>query len=149
MFITLPTDFQGRMTRGTDAMNMAGVPQTLGTWFEFNWEISTDFTGAWADISLIRGCDVGMMTWCMDGTGNWKGFTYDIMANAPAVSFVAKPDGTKCLSPTEDGGIDDTTDAYELTAVGPTYAYIDDAHGSPVVFSTNGRLGIYAPAGLI
>jgi len=38
VFITLPSNFQGRMTRGTDALNLNGSPNLLGTWFEFNWQ---------------------------------------------------------------------------------------------------------------
>jgi hypothetical protein len=106
-------------------MNLAHVPNLLGTWFEFNWSGG----GIWGDISLIRGCDQGILMWSEDGSGAWKGFTQDILANAPVGAWAQKPDGNWCLAPTEDGN--SIVLNYELSAVGPEYAYIDDSHGSP------------------
>lgn len=52
VFLSVYAGFQGRLTRGNDAMNLAGVPQLLGSWFEF----SLDASGVmWADVSLIKG----------------------------------------------------------------------------------------------
>lgn len=145
-FVSLYAGFQGRVTRGTDAMNLAGSPQLLGTWFEISW----DSNGAiWGDVSLIRGCDGGVLIWSTDGSGSWKGFTQDILANAPSGAWAQKSDGTWVLAPTEGDAAGLTTDAYELTAVGPEYAYIDDAHGNPTISSSNGRFGVYFDPGTI
>lgn len=129
-FITLPSNFQGRMTRGNDAMNLAGVPNLLGTWFEFNWQPD----GIWGDISLIQGCDQGMLMFSTDGSGAWKGFTQDILANAPVGAWAQKPSGSWCLAPTEGPNADLITRDYELWAVGAENAYVDDAHGNPGEF---------------
>ncbi|KAN0104877.1 hypothetical protein V8E51_010622 [Hyaloscypha variabilis] len=139
-YITLPSNFAGRITRGTDAMNLAGVPNLLGTWFEFNWQPDG---WIWGDISLIRGCDQGVLLWTTDGSGAWKGFTQDILANAPVGAWAEKPDGTWVLAPTEGPTADAITLDYELSAVGAEYAYLDDSHGSPVIAGTNGFFATY------
>ena len=145
-FISLYAGFQGRITRGTDAMNLAGVPQLLGTWFEFSW----DGAGViWGDVSLIRGCDGGVLMWSTDGSGAWKGFTQDILANAPVGAWAVKPDGTWVLAPTEGPTADIITLNYELSAVGAEYVFVDDSHGSPVISSNNGRFGVYFDPGTI
>jgi len=79
------------MQRGTDAEMLTGRPQTLGTWFEFNWTNGV----AWADISLIRGCDGPMAVYSLDGSEASKGWRYPILDSAPAAGFVAKPE---CVS---------------------------------------------------
>jgi hypothetical protein len=130
----------------TDAMNLAGVPQLLGTWFKFNWRPDGSI---WGDVSLIRGCDQGVLIWSTDGSGAWKGFTQDILANAPVGAWAEKPDGTWVLAPTEGPTADVITLNYELSAVGAQYAYIDDSHGSPVITSSNGVFGAYFDPGTI
>lgn len=118
------------MTRGTDAMNLNGSPNLLGTWFEFNWHDGA----AWGDISLIQGCDQGMLMWSMDGSGAWKGFTQDILANAPVGAWAQKPDGHWCLAPNEGPTADPITTQYELDVVGAGNAYINDAYGNPGMY---------------
>ena len=145
-FVSLYAGFQGRITRGTDAINLAGIPQLLGTWFEFSWDASGVI---WGDVSLIRGCDGGVLMWSTDGSGAWKGFTQDILSNAPVGAWAEKPDGTWVLAPTEGPTADTITLNYELGAVGAEYAYIDDSHGSPVISSANGRFGVYFDPGTI
>lgn len=127
-------------------MNLAGVPQLLGTWFEFNWQPDGSI---WGDISLIRGCDQGVLMWSTDGSGAWKGFTQDILANAPVGAWAEKPDGTWVLAPTVGPTADSITDSYELGAVGAEYAFIDNDHGSPVITSANGLFATYWDPGTI
>lgn len=79
----------------------------------------------------------------------WKGFTQDILANAPVGAWAEKPDGAWVLAPTEGPTADEITLNYELSAVGAEYAYIDDSHGSPAISSTNGRFGVYYDPGAI
>jgi hypothetical protein len=98
-FVSLPSDFQGRVTRGVDAYNLNGHTQNLATWFE----ISFDSAGwMWADISLIRGCDGSALIWSTDGSGAWKGFTQWILDGAPTGAYDEKNDGQwvlKCKCP--------------------------------------------------
>lgn len=52
VFLSVPALFEGRLTRGNDAMNLAGVPNLLGSWFEFNVD---KYNVMWGDVSLIKG----------------------------------------------------------------------------------------------
>jgi hypothetical protein len=70
-YISLPVSFQGRVTRGVNAYNLDGQPQMLATWLE----VSFDANGwIWGDVSLIRGCDGGVILGSTDGSNAWKGF---------------------------------------------------------------------------
>lgn len=145
-FVSLPADFQGRVTRGVDAYNLNGSPQTLASWFE----ISYDNQGwGWADLSLIRGCDGGVLLWSIDGSSAWKGFTQWILDGAPTGAYDMKNDGQWVLKYTEnaDGSINTIPRDWYISKVGVDYAYVDDYHGNPVISSTNGRFGTYWPAG--
>ncbi|KAK6075049.1 hypothetical protein SCUP234_07520 [Seiridium cupressi] len=145
-FVSLPADFQGRVTRGVDAYNLNGSPQMLASWFE----ISFDSNGwGWADLSLIRGCDGSVLLWSTDGSGGWKGFTQWILDGAPTGAYDMKNDGQWVLKYTEntDGSINTIPRDWFIAQVGADYAYVDDSHGSPVIASTNGRFGTYWPAG--
>lgn len=145
-FVSLPADFQGRITRGVDAYNLNGSPQLLATWFE----ISYDSAGVgWADASLIRGCDGAVLLWSVDGSGAWKGFTQWILDGAPTGAYDMKNDGQWVLKYTEnsDGSINTIPRDWFISKVGADYAYVDDYHGNPVIASSNGRFGTYWPAG--
>lgn len=145
-FVSLYSRFEGRITRGTDALNLAGVPQLLGTWFEFNWDAQGVI---WGDVSLIRGCDGAVLMWSTDGSGAWKGFLQDVLAGAPGNAFASKPDGTRVLGPTEGPTANAAAKNYELSAVGAGNAYIDDSHGNPVINSQNGRFKVWFDPGRI
>jgi hypothetical protein len=139
-FVSLPSDFQGRVTRGVDAYNLDGSAQTLASWFE----ISFDSAGtAWADLSLIRGCDGAVLLWSTDGSGSWKGFTQWILDGAPTGAYDMKNDGQWVLKYTEntDGSINTVPRDWFISEVGVDYAYVDDYHGNPVISSSDGRFG--------
>ncbi|KAN0091865.1 hypothetical protein V8E51_017712 [Hyaloscypha variabilis] len=63
-FVSLPHNFQGRVTRGTDALNLQGQSQWLGTWFECSFDPSParqerQFSENWC-LSQVQGkayCD--------------------------------------------------------------------------------------------
>ncbi|KAH8668442.1 hypothetical protein BX600DRAFT_480677 [Xylariales sp. PMI_506] len=145
VFVSLPSDFQGRATRGVDAYNLDGQPQLLASWFEFSF----DSAGIWGDISLIRGCDGAVFMWATDGSAAWKGFTQDILDGAPSGAYATKSDGQSVIMNTEnlDGSINTIPRDWDLNQVGAEYVYVDDEHGSPVILSTNGRFGTWWPAG--
>ncbi|KAH8908293.1 hypothetical protein BR93DRAFT_950223 [Coniochaeta sp. PMI_546] len=145
-FVSLPDGFEGRIVRGVDSSMLNGQPQLLASWFE----ISYDGAGVgWADVSLIRGCDGGVLTWSLDNSGAWKGFTQWILDGAPTGAYDMKNDGQWVLKYTEngDGSINTIPRDWEIQKVGVNYVYVDDSHGSPVIASANGRFGTYWPAG--
>ncbi|KAH8649237.1 hypothetical protein BX600DRAFT_442499 [Xylariales sp. PMI_506] len=141
-FFDLPSDFQGRITRGSDAYNLQGEAQLLGTWIEFSWDANN---WVWADISVIRGNDGGAVVLSTDGSNVYRGFTSDVVATAPSDVLAQKSDGQWVINYTEDfytADINPLPDSYELSVLDPAAVYIDDSHGSPVITSTNGRLQV-------
>jgi hypothetical protein len=137
-FIQLPGNFQGRITRGTDDMNLNGSPQLLGTWMEFSFDPSGN-GWLWGDVSLIRGYD-GAVSFCAtDGSNECRGFSQDILPGAPDSAKAYKPNGAPDLAPTEDGNWD--SDNWCLQNV-QSVAYCDDSHGSPDIVSTNGAFDV-------
>lgn len=145
-FVSLAPRFEGRVTRGVDAWNLAGAPQTLASWLE----LTVDEGGwAWTDLSLIRGCDGGAVVWATDGSRAWKGFAHPVLEGAPAEAYARKDDGAWILreSTNWDGTINEAVRDWELLQVGADHAFVDDYHGWPIITSTNGRLGTFWPAG--
>lgn len=136
------------MTRGQDAYNLDGSTQMLATWFEFSFDSAN---WMWADVSLIRGCDGGALIWSLDTSGGWKGFTQWILDGAPEGAYDMKTDGQWVLKYTEnaDTSVNTIPRDWEIEQVGAEYVYVDDSHGSPVIASTNGRMGSYWPAGRV
>lgn len=145
-FVSFPDGFEGRIQRGVDNTMLNGQAHWLGSWYEFSW----DGNGVgWSDVSLIRGCDGGILTWSLDNSGAWKGFTQWILDGAPSGAYTEKDDGIWVLGATEaiGGAINTLPRDWEIQQVGAQYVYVDDSHGSPVIASSNGRFGTYWPAG--
>ncbi|KAK4061652.1 uncharacterized protein Triagg1_10194 [Trichoderma aggressivum f. europaeum] len=145
-FVSFPDGWEGRIQRGVDATMLNGQAHWLGTWFEFSWDANG---WGWSDVSLIRGCDGPVLVSSQDGSGAWKGFTQDILSNAPSNALDTKDDGQRVLAATEfiGGAINTPPRDWELQQVGSQYVYVDDSHGSPVIAATNGRFGTTWPAG--
>jgi len=144
VFLSVPSGFQGRITRGTDAMNLGGVPNLLGSWFEFSMDPIVPTT-MWADVSLIKGCDGPLTIANTDGQNLKRGFSQDIVDDGPTGAYQQRSDGNWVLGYTEAlGSIPANTIAlnWELEQVGASNAYLDDAHGSPVIDSLNGRFEV-------
>jgi hypothetical protein len=145
-FVSFPAGFAGRVQRGVDQYMLNGQPDTLGSWLEIGW----DQNGViWGDVSLIRGCDGGILMWSLDNSGAWKGFTQWILDGAPQGAYDMKTDGQWVIMATEalNKAINTIPRDWDLQEVGAEYAYVDDSHGSPVISSSNGRFGTYWPAG--
>lgn len=145
-FLSLPSDFKGRVIRGVDVYNLNGQPQMLATWFE----ISFDSAGwAWGDVSLIRGCDGAVLMWSLDGSGAWKGSTQWVLDGAPTGAYDMKNDGQWVIKYTEnrDGSVNTIPRDWDINQIGVDYVYVDDYNGDPVITSTNGRFGTYWPDG--
>lgn len=147
-FISLPAGFQGRVTRGTDAMNLDGQPHLLGTWLELSFDPSNPNL-LWGDVSLIQDCDGGILMWSLDGSGSWKGFTKDVLADASAGAWAMKSDGTWVLGPGEGPTANPVTTQYLLNTVGADAVYVNDAHGNPVITTSNGRYGVWMDGGRV
>jgi hypothetical protein len=145
-FVSFPDGFAGRIQRGVDQYMLNGQSQWLGSWFEVSW----DGNGVgWSDVSLIRGCDGGVLVWSLDNSGAWKGFTQWILDGAPSAAYDEKSDGQWVLAATEfiGGAINTPPRDWELQQVGSQYVYVDDSHGSPVIATQNGRFATYWPDG--
>ncbi|OTB02985.1 hypothetical protein M426DRAFT_188734 [Hypoxylon sp. CI-4A] len=142
-FIALPSNFAGRVVRGTEAVNLDGAAHLLGTWLELT--LGADVGGeekAYADVSLIRGCDGAVAVAAADGTGASTGFDDDgILDDAPEDAYEMKDSGAKVLKATEDAvaAVVDVVRDYLAERLGFDQAYIDDYHGDPVICSSNGR----------
>lgn len=121
-FVSLPSDFQGRIVRGVDAYNLDGEPQLLATWLEITMTDGIMYT----DISLIRGCDGASLIWSLDGSGAWKGFTQWILDGAPTGAYDEKNDGQWVLAATEgaDAVVNTIPRDWEIAEVGADYVYV-------------------------
>ncbi|KAI1079028.1 hypothetical protein F5B20DRAFT_591029 [Whalleya microplaca] len=140
-FIALPDLFQGRIVRGTDAVNLDGKAHLLGTWLEF----TLDKTGkGYADVSLIRGCDGAVTVKALDGTNASTGFQKWLFDNVPADALETKPSGSQAIKATEGAAsvIVSAPRDYLAGQLGYGQAYIDDYHGDPVICSSNERFGV-------
>ncbi|KAI0803352.1 hypothetical protein GGR55DRAFT_397134 [Xylaria sp. FL0064] len=148
-YVQVPALWEGRVTRGTDKLNLAGVPRPLGTWFEF----SLDKYGViWGDVSLIRGTDGAVALWSTDDmTRRRTGFRQWVLDGAPKGAYSKKADGKKVIGPTEgkDAVIRPVPRNWVLKKVGAKHAYVDDSHAKPVINSNNGRFGVWFGRGRV
>ncbi|KAI1375330.1 hypothetical protein F4677DRAFT_134798 [Hypoxylon crocopeplum] len=142
-FVSLPAQFQGRVVRGTEAVNLDGKAHWLGTWLEIGLDVAPAPTGkGWADVSLIRGCDGAVSIAALDGTGAATGFSdARILDDAPAAVLQAKDSGAKVVQATEGllSVVVASARDYLAGRLGYGKAYIDDYHGNPVICSVNKR----------
>ncbi|KAI1412476.1 hypothetical protein F5Y13DRAFT_179986 [Hypoxylon sp. FL1857] len=94
-FIAACPTFRGRIVRG-DVTNLDGKKHLLGTWAEINWHANG--TGsAWGDISLLQGNDGAATIQSLDGLFRVKGFTLDLLFDAPSNAWAQKATGSWCL----------------------------------------------------
>ncbi|KAI1502520.1 hypothetical protein F5X99DRAFT_427158 [Biscogniauxia marginata] len=143
-FVALAAGFQGRVVRGTAAMNLDGRPHRLGTWVEVN--VGADDGVGWGNVSLIKGCDGAAEVEALDGTGARTGFDDWLLDGAPPGAYKAKDNGVRVIGETE--ALDNPLDIlfvprdYLAGILGYAKAYIDDHHGNPVIRSGSGRLAV-------
>ncbi|UNI22154.1 hypothetical protein JDV02_008071 [Purpureocillium takamizusanense] len=145
-FVSFPDRWEGRIQRGVDQYMLGGQPQWLGSWFEVSW----DQNGwGWADLSLIRGNDGGVVLTSADGSNARKGYSQWVLDGAPGDAYDQKADGVRVIAATErlDGSINTAARDWNLNKVGAENAYCDDYHGNPVIAATNGRFSTEWPAG--
>ncbi|KAK4078838.1 hypothetical protein ACCO45_009833 [Purpureocillium lilacinum] len=145
-FVSFPDQWEGRIQRGLDEYMLRGTAEWLGSWFEVSW----DQNGwGWADLSLIRGNDGGVMLTSGDGSNAKRGYSQWVLDGAPNDAYAQKSDGAWVISATErlDGSIATAARDWNLAKVGAENAYCDDYHGHPVIAATNGRFSTDWPAG--
>ncbi|KAI1367271.1 hypothetical protein F5Y08DRAFT_336943 [Xylaria arbuscula] len=148
-FVQVPAGFEGRITRGNNKLNLAGVPRPLGTWLEFSLDANNVI---WGDVSLIRGTDGAAAMWSTDAQPQRRtGFRQWVLDGAPPKAYSKKADGKKVIGPTEgkDAAIRPAARNWVLKKVGAKHAYVDDSHGNPVINSNNGRFGVWFGRGRV
>ncbi|CAJ2506928.1 Uu.00g081140.m01.CDS01 [Anthostomella pinea] len=79
-FLQVCPTFQGRMVRGTVAVNTNNMPHMLGTWIEFSIVGGT----IWGDISFLEGSDGGALMATTDGSGLVRECVVDLLTAAPS-----------------------------------------------------------------
>lgn len=145
-WVSFPDGFEGRIQRGVDQFMLNGRPQLLGSWMELSWD--KHGTG-WADVSLIRGCDGGVLFWDQRERKKWKGFSHWILDGAPDGAYDRKSNGQWVIKATEgaNGVVNTIPRDWVLQKVGEEFVYVDDDHAKPVISSASGRWATYWPEG--
>ncbi|KAK6948050.1 hypothetical protein Daesc_009814 [Daldinia eschscholtzii] len=146
VFIAVCPTFRGRIVRG-DITNLDGQKHLLGTWAEINWHANGS-RNAWGDISLLQGNDGAAMIQSLDGLVREKGFTTDLVSNAPANLLAKKGTGSWCLDKIIGPGANNATREWERQFLDPRNVYLEDDI-DPVINSENGRFQVTFFEGII
>ncbi|KAK7937222.1 uncharacterized protein PG986_014090 [Apiospora aurea] len=145
VFVTPCPTFEGRIVRG-DVSNFDGRKHLLGTWGELSW--STNGT-AWGDVSLLEGNDGPVLVQALDAANKYKGFSIDVLSNAPAGAWAQKlGTGSWCLDKITSEGGNSVTRAWETQFLDPNSVYLED-NINPVINSINGRFAVTFYAGVV
>ncbi|KAK8075955.1 hypothetical protein PG994_003227 [Apiospora phragmitis] len=130
VFVVPCPTFEGRLVRG-DVTDFDGQKHMLGTWTELAWNVNGT---AWGDVSLLEGNDGPVIMQALDGTegGKYKGFSIDVLSNAPAGA---------------EGG-NSVAKAWETQLLDPNSVYLEDDI-NPVINSNNGRFSVTFFAGIV
>ncbi|KAI8965319.1 hypothetical protein F5Y11DRAFT_362312 [Daldinia sp. FL1419] len=145
-FIAVCPTFRGRIVRG-DATNLDRRKHLLGTWAEINWHANGSRT-AWGDISLLQGNDGAATIQSLDGLDRIKGFTMDILSNAPVELLAQKATGSWCLDRIIGQGANNATREWERLFLDPRDVYLED-DVDPVINSNNGRFQVIFYQGIV
>ncbi|KAI1474101.1 hypothetical protein K445DRAFT_321896 [Daldinia sp. EC12] len=124
-----------------------GQKHLLGTWAEINWHANGS-RNAWGDISLLQGNDGAAMIQSLDGLVREKGFTTDLVSNAPANLLAQKGTGSWCLDKIIGPGANNATREWERQFLDPRNVYLEDDI-DPVINSENGRFQVTFFEGII
>ncbi|KAK8057072.1 hypothetical protein PG996_011009 [Apiospora saccharicola] len=145
VFVTPCPTFEGRIVRG-DASNFDGTKHLLGTWTELSWNRNGT---AWGDVSLLEGNDGPVLIQALDEPNKYKGFSIDVLSNAPAGAWAQKlGTGSWCLDKITSEGGNAITKAWESRFLDPNSVYLEDSI-NPVINSNNGRFAVTFYAGII
>ncbi|KAL7628500.1 hypothetical protein AAE478_000015 [Parahypoxylon ruwenzoriense] len=145
-FIAVCSTFRGRIVRG-NMMNLDGQKHLLGTWAEVNWHANV--TGsAWGDISILQGNDGAAVIQSLDEASRVKGFTSDLLFNAPAKAWAQKATGSWCLDKIVGRDANNATREWVEQFLDPRNVYIQN-NIDAVINSDNGRFQITFYQGVI
>lgn len=130
-----------------DVTNFNGKKHLLGTWAELNWHANG--TGStWGDVSLLQGNDGAVVIQSLDGNPRIKGFTDDLLSNAPADALAQKATGSWCLDKIIGPDANNITREWEGRFLSPWVVYLEDDI-DPVINSDNGRFQVTFYEGVI
>ncbi|KAI2776242.1 hypothetical protein F4815DRAFT_449531 [Daldinia loculata] len=146
VFVAVCPNFRGRIVRG-DMMNFDRKKHLLGTWAEINWHANGSGT-AWGDISLLQGNDGAAVIQSLDGLSRAKGFTIDLLSDAPANVLAQKATGSWCLDKIIGQDANNATREWEMQFLDPWNVYLED-DVDPVINSDNGRFQVTFYEGII
>lgn len=127
-------------------MNLDRQKHLLGTWAEINWHANG--TGTWGDISVLRGNDGAATIQSLDGLGRSKGFTLDLLSDAPDGARAQKATGSWCLDKIIGQDANNATRDWETKFLDPWSVYLEDDI-DPVINSNNGRFQVIFYEGVI
>ncbi|XXG93801.1 hypothetical protein Hte_000050 [Hypoxylon texense] len=144
-FVAVCSTFRGRVVRGS-LMNLDRQKHMLGTWAEINWHANG--TGTWGDISVLRGNDGAATIQSLDGLGRSKGFTLDLLSEAPSGARAQKATGSWCLDKIIGQDANNVTRDWETKFLDPWSVYLEDDI-DPVINSDNGRFQVIFYEGVI
>lgn len=135
--------------RGDPSTNLDGRKHLLGTWAEINWHANG--TGsAWGDISVLQGNDGAATIRSLDddGGGGLRGFTLDLLAEAPRYAWARKATGTWCLDKIVGEEANNVTRDWEARFLDPWSVYLEDDK-DPVINSVDGRFQVTFYKGVV
>jgi hypothetical protein len=97
---------------------------------------------AWGDISLLEGCDGAAMLAATDGSGNFTGFSDDILTGAPPSAVTYKSDGNMALQKLVGAEGSKEAREWELGILSPTSQAFIMNEIQPVIATKNGRFQV-------
>ncbi|KAI0481155.1 hypothetical protein GGR56DRAFT_672193 [Xylariaceae sp. FL0804] len=150
-FVQVCSTFQGRIQRGTPAVNLDGQPHLLGTWVEF----SISAGSLYADVSFLQGADGGAQITTTDGTDLSRGCTANLLTGAPAAALRVNDAGNAVVDTIVDSSYaagNAVAKAWLLQQCGADddQVFIQDPNvaGESIIDSTNGRLAVQFVGGV-
>ncbi|KAI0385663.1 hypothetical protein F5Y04DRAFT_276186 [Hypomontagnella monticulosa] len=145
-FVAVCATFRGRIVRG-DPTNLDGQKHVLGTWAEINWHANGSGC-AWGDISLLQGNDGAATIQSLDGLSRMRGFTLDLLSDAPDGAWARKATGSWCLDKITGADANNVTREWESRFLDPWNVYLEDDK-DPVINSVNGRFQVTFYKGIV
>ncbi|KAH9897367.1 hypothetical protein F4778DRAFT_231484 [Xylariomycetidae sp. FL2044] len=143
-FISVCPTFRGRLVRGNHK-NLDGTKHLLGTWAELNWHPGGLTYG---DISLLQGNDGAAVIRSLDGSGNIRGFSQDLLAAAPPTARAQKKSGAWCLAQIDGAAGNPDARDWLYKFLDPHQVYLQNDI-DPVITSTNGKFEVVFYEGVV
>ncbi|KAK4175777.1 hypothetical protein QBC36DRAFT_240320 [Triangularia setosa] len=152
IFISVCPTFSGRIVRGSPHDNLDGTAKhNLGTWIEVAWEAQGNATASNStagDVSLLEGCDGGVVMLATDGSGVVTGFSRNILKEAPEAALARKTGGSLVLDKTVGPEANQEAMKWELKMLDPLREAFIVQDIKPVIVTENGRWDLTFYAGI-